>query len=320
MTTKILGTGSALPNRIMRNIDLEQYVETSDEWIRSRTGIGARHIATTETTTSLSVEASKKALEAAGILGEDLDMIIVGTLSGDKATPSTACEVQAELGADKAVAFDINAACSGFLFAIQTAHAYLSIGMCERVLVVGAEVLSKLMDWEDRGTCILFGDGAGAAVLGRGEKGILSMIQGSDGTKGPILYCDGREISNPYFKSEGPLGYITMNGQEVFKFAVRTVPIAINQALEKAGLHKDEIDLYLLHQANVRILEAAAKKLELSLDKFPTNLERVGNMSAASVPVLLDEVVRAGGIKNGDKVVLAGFGAGMTWGVVVLEW
>ncbi|MFI3237006.1 MAG: beta-ketoacyl-ACP synthase III [Lachnospiraceae bacterium] len=320
MTTRILGTGSALPSKIVTNTDLMQIMDTSDEWIRSRTGIGARHIAVAETTTSLSVEAGKKALEAADIEVEKLDMIIVATLSADKVTPSAACEVQAILGAKNAVAFDINAACSGFLFALQTAHAYIQAGMYKHILVIGAEVLSKIMDWEDRGTCVLFGDGAGAALVGMDAVGIRSIVQGSDGSKGPILSCDNRSIINPYTHQVNVNPYVTMNGQEVFKFAVRKVPLCIKEALEKANISKEDIKYFVLHQANMRILEAVAKRLEIGIEKFPTNLQWVGNLSAASVPVLLDEVARGGMLHRGDKILLAGFGGGMTWGATVIEW
>lgn len=321
MKTRICGTGSALPKRIVTNDDLSKIMDTSDEWIKSRTGIGARHIATEETLTDLAFHASHQALEEAGVLPEELDMILAATLSPDNVFPSLSCELQRELGAVHAVAFDINAACSGFLFALQTADAYIKSGRYKNILVVGGEILSKMMDWNDRSTCVLFGDGAGAALV-KGDKdlGILGICQGSDGAKGQALTCENRKINNPYMKNSTDLSYTNMNGQEVYKFAVRTVPKAILEALGEAGLTVSDIDLFVLHQANIRIIESVAKRLKVPMEKFPTNLQECGNISAGSVPVLLDEINRAGRIKKGDKIVLAGFGGGLTWGAAVLEW
>ena len=321
MKTRICGTGSALPRRVVKNEDLSKIMDTSDEWIKSRTGIAARHMAVEETLTSLAAKASMQALKEAGILAEELDMILAGTLSADKLLPSLACELQRELGASKAVAFDINAACSGFLFALQTADVYMKAGQYRNILIVGGEILSKLMDWNDRSTCVLFGDGAGAAVVRPDEEcGILGSIQGSDGARGDVLSCDGRKINNPYVTNGTEPSYVSMNGQEVYKFAVRTVPKAITQAVEKAGLTVEDIDLFVLHQANIRIIESVARRLKVPMEKFPTNLAECGNISAGSVPVLLDDVNRRGLLHRGDKVVLAGFGAGLTWGASVLTW
>lgn len=321
MKTRICGTGSALPKRIVTNDDLSKIMDTSDEWIKSRTGIGARHIATEETLTDLAFHASLQALEEAGVLPEDLDMILAATLSPDNVFPSLSCELQRELGAVNAVAFDINAACSGFLFALQTADAYIKSGRYKNILVVGGEILSKMMDWNDRSTCVLFGDGAGAALVkADSDFGILGISQGSDGAKGQALTCENRKINNPYMKNSTDLSYTNMNGQEVYKFAVRTVPKAIVEALGEAGLTVSDIDLFILHQANIRIIESVAKRLKVPMEKFPTNLQECGNISAGSVPVLLDEINRAGRIKKGDKIVLAGFGGGLTWGAAVLEW
>lgn len=324
MNIKIIGTGSCLPEKIVTNDDLSKIMDTSDEWIKSRTGIETRHLAVEETTTTMSVEASKKAIEKAGIKAEDLDIIIAATISADKVIPGLACEVQSAIGATNAVAFDINAACSGFLFSLNTAAMYLQSGVYKNALVIGAETLSKIVDWEDRSTCVLFGDGAGAAVVTAEESdeksGILSMVQGADGARGEVLSCENRQNNNPYCKGSTVFDYVYMNGQEVYKFAVKTVPEAISKAVEKAGIALEDVDLFILHQANYRIIEAVAKRLKQPIEKFPTNMQECGNISAASVPILLDKVFNHGMIKQGDKIVLAGFGAGLTWGATVLTW
>lgn len=325
MNIKIKGTGSSVPKLRVTNDDLSRLMDTSDEWIKSRTGIEARHLAVDETTTGMSADAALRALEAAGIKAGELDMIIAATVTPDKFFPNLSCEVQSAIGASNAVAFDISAACSGFLFALDTAKMYLESGMYKNALIIGAETLSKLMDWNDRGTCVLFGDGAGAAVIcaeeeGSEKAGILSMVQGTDGARGMALNCDNRPVNHPYAKHEAPLSYVSMNGQEVYKFAVRTVPAAISRAVGEAGLTIDEIDLFLLHQANYRIIESVAKRLHAPMEKFPTNLQEYGNISAGSVPILLDNVRNHGMIKAGDKIVMAGFGAGLTWGATALIW
>jgi 3-oxoacyl-[acyl-carrier-protein] synthase-3 len=261
----------------------------------------------------------------------EVDLIIVATCSPEMLLPCCACQVQDIIGATKATAFDINAACSGFLFALNTAYAYIQMGMYKNALVVGSEVLSKLVDWSDRSTCVLFGDGAGAAFVeavdgdivrenGR-HVGIESMVQGADGTKGMVLSCGERQVSNPYYEDKDEFSpYVYMNGQEVYKFATRQVPACINDALCKANLKADDVDLYVLHQANVRIIESVAKRLKQDISKFPMNLERVGNMSSATIPVLLDELNRGGKINEGDRLVLSGFGAGLTYGASVIVW
>ena len=321
MKSRICGTGSALPGKEVTNDDLSKVLETSDEWIKSRTGICSRHLAVEETLTELTAEAAEKALQQAGIRPEELELIISAPLSADKILPSLSCELQRELGAVNAAAFDINAACSGFLFALQTADAYIKSGQYQKILVTGGEILSKLMDWNDRSTCVLFGDGAGAVVVKADETdGILGSIQGSDGARGDVLSCENRRNNNPYTANEKALSYVYMNGQEVYKFAVRTVPKAICAAVEKAGFQIEEIDLFLIHQANIRIIEAVSKRLGVSMDKFPTNLQKCGNISAGSVPILLDYVNRKGMLHKGDKIVLAGFGAGLSWGASVLTW
>lgn len=320
MAARIIGTGSALPERIVTNLELEAKLDTTDEWIRSRTGIEKRHIAVTETTTSMAVEAAEKALENAGMKGEALDLIIVGTISGDLCFPSTACQVQSALSAANAVAFDLNAACAGFLFGLAIADAYMKSGMAENALVIGAETLSKMMDWNDRSTCVLFGDGAGAAVLKKDTAGMMSMVQGSDGQRGDALVCRNREVNNPFVQNGREIDYTKMDGQAVYRFAVRTVPRAITEALQKAETEADQVKYFLLHQANIRIIEAVAKKMNQPVEKFPTNLQECGNISAGSVPLLLDFINRQGKLTRGDKIVLAGFGGGLTWGAAVLTW
>lgn len=325
MAIKICGTGSFLPAHRVTNDDLSKIMDTSDEWIRTRTGIEARHLVTDETTTSMSVEAAKNAMEQANVSAEEVDLIIAATISQDYVIPTLACEVQREIGAKNAVAFDIGAACSGFLFALNTAYSYLKTGQYQTALILGAETLSKMMDWEDRSTCVLFGDGAGAAIVRNVQEedgiGIESLIQGSDGAKGMVLACKGRPVQNPYVETkEERMSYVTMDGQEVYKFAVRTVPKAIKSAVEKAGVSLDEVDYFVLHQANIRIIESVAKHLHQPIEKFPTNLQECGNISAASVPILLDNINRNGLLKKGNRIVLAGFGAGLTWGAAVLTW
>ena len=320
MPARIIGTGSALPALLVSNRELEKIVDTTDEWIRSRTGIESRHIAVEETTTSMAIEAAKKALQDAKASPEELDLIIVGTISPDHYFPSTACEIQNALGAVNATAFDISAACAGFLFGLGIVDAYMKAGTVRTALVVGAETLSKMMDWNDRSTCVLFGDGAGAAVVRSDESGIMSMVQGSDGARGNALTCEDRRVNNPYKKNDTSLDYTKMNGQEVYKFAVKTVPKSIEEALLKANVKADDVKYFLLHQANLRIIEAVAKRLGQSIEKFPTNLQECGNISAGSVPVLLDHVNREGMLQKGDTIVLAGFGAGLTWGATVLIW
>lgn len=321
MSMKIKGTGRFLPERIATNDDLAKVVDTSDEWISSRTGIRSRHISIGDTTAGMASKAATIALEDAGMEAEELDMIIVATLSADHATPSTACEVQGAIGAKNAVCFDLNAACSGFLFSMATAHAYMEAGMAEKILVIGVETLSKLMDWNDRSTCVLFGDGAGAAVVVKTEGGTkVEIAMGSDGVKGPVLTCGERKLNNCYHTAGKDLDPVAMNGQEVFRFAVKTVPKCVKEVLEKAGKTVDDIDAFLLHQANMRIIESVSKRLKVPMDKFPTNLDHCGNTSSASIPILLDEVNKAGMLKEGDQIVLCGFGGGLTWGAIYLEW
>lgn len=331
MTIKITGTGSALPEKTVTNFDMAKLVETSDEWIRERTGIAERRISTEDTVSTLAARACSNALEMAGRGAEEVDLILVATCSPELLLPCCACQVQSAIGAHNAAAFDLNAACSGFLFALNTAYAYMQTGLYKNALIVGSEVLSKLVDWTDRASCVLFGDGAGAAFLeasdteevcenGR-KAGIEGMVMRSDGTKGAVLSCAERGLSNPYVEKKEEINpYIYMNGQEVYKFATRQVPACIKEALDKSNLTTEDVDLFVLHQANVRIIESVAKRLKSDITKFPMNLDRVGNMSSATIPVLLDDLNRSGKIKKGDRLVLSGFGAGLTYGASILVW
>lgn len=320
MTSRIIGTGSCLPETVVTNDDLSKIMETSDEWITSRTGIRERRLAKEETTASMAAAAAKKAIQDAGLTAQDIDLILVGTITADYVTPSVACEIQAAIGADKAVAFDINAACSGFMFALNTAHAYLQSGLAKTALVLGVETLSKIMDWNDRSTCVLFGDGAGAAVVRADETGLLSFELGSDGAKGMVLSCPDRTNNNPLIETDKQLQYVYMDGQEVYKFAVKIVPDSIQKAVEKAGIGMEDVKYFVLHQANIRILQSVSKRLKIDMDRFPVSLDHCANTSAASVPILLDEMNRKGMLQRGDKIVMSGFGGGLTWGTSVLEW
>lgn len=320
MTARIIGTGSAVPEQIVTNEDLSKIVETSDEWISSRSGIKERRIAKEETTTSLAILAGKRALENAGIASEEIEVIIVATCTPDCFFPNTACQVQEAIGAKHAVAFDLSAACSGFLFALSTAQAYIKGGIYQKALIIGAETMSKMIDWSDRSTCVLFGDGAGAAVVSAEETGVLELVQKSNGAGKGVLSCKARETRNLLNHESETKEYLYMEGQPVFKFAVKTVPECVEEVLKKAEVKKEEIRYYILHQANSRIIQSVAKRLKEPEEKFPMNLSLYGNTSAASIPILLDEMNRNGMLNRGDKLVLSGFGAGLTWGAVLLEW
>ncbi len=320
MAVKILGTGSFLPEKRVTNDDLAQVMDTSDEWISSRTGIRARHISVEETTSSMAVKAAKIALEDAKIAPEELDHIFVATLSADHATPSTACQVQKGIGAENAVCMDLNAACSGFIFGLQTALAYAKAGMGKKMMIIGVETLSKLMDWKDRSTCVLFGDGAGCAIVEADETRKVMIDAGSKGNMGDVLTCEERHLNNLLVKDDSPMQQVAMNGQAVFKFAVRIIPKSIHKVLEAAEVSEEEIKYFVLHQANRRIIEAAAKRLKEPIEKFPINLDQCANTSSATVPILLDEMNKKGMLEPGDKIVLCGFGGGLTWGSVYLEW
>ena len=320
MTTRIVGTGAYVPEQIATNDDLARIVETNDEWIRSRTGIGERRIATTETNSYMAAQAAKQALDQAGIAPEDVDLILLATSSPDYCFPNGACEIQEQIGAVNAAGYDISAACTGFVFALNTAHAFIQAGIYRTALVVGADVLSKLLDWTDRGTCVLFGDGAGAVVVQAADRGVIGVKMHSDGTKGGVLTCGSRTNGNFLLGKKPELGYMTMDGQEVFKFAVKKVPEIIKELLEENRTSLEEIRYFVLHQAEYRIIEAVAKRLKADISKFPANMERYGNTSGGSIPLLLDEMNRKGMLAPGDKIVLSGFGAGLTWGATLVEW
>lgn len=329
MFGKIIGTGSYIPVRAVDNVELGKYVDTSDEWVRERTGIVRRHVMNEETTKEMAACAAKRALKASGLKPQELDMIIVSTLSSDIALPSTACYVQAQLGAVNACCFDLNAACTGFLLAYNTVQTYFAAGVIRTALIIGAEGLSRLVDWTDRGTCILFGDGAGAAVLKEDPAAVFQTVMHADGAGGAALTMQtgwalrqraidatkDLKASDPLFQKET---YIGMDGQAVFKFAVKKVPECINELMQQCALCEEDIDLYLLHQANARMLHSIAKRLHTTMDKIPMNVSEYGNTSSASIPILLDEVVRQKKIKPGNKVIMAGFGAGLTWGATYL--
>jgi len=320
MITGIIGTGSFLPGTTITNQDLSGYMDTSDDWIFSRTGIRERKLAKTETTSSMAIEASIRAMENAGVKADEIDLIIVGTITGDYVTPSTACEVQAGIGAVNAIAFDVNAACSGFMYALNIADAYIKTGTHKTALILGVETLSKIMDWNDRSTCVLFGDGAGACIVREKDKGIMGFDMGSDGKKGLVLACKNRDNNNILVENDKTPGYVKMEGQEVYKFAVTNVPESILKVLDRAGVAADEIKYFVLHQANIRILQSVAKRLQVKEDKFPMNLDHCGNISAGSIPILLDEMNQKGMLQPGDKIIMSGFGGGLTWGSVLLEW
>lgn len=326
MTGVIAGTGSYVPQFILENQKLEQMLDTSDTWISQRTGIKRRHIATCETTTFMAAQAARRALENARVSPEELNLILVSTISPDTVMPGIACGVQKEIGASNAFCFDLSAACSGFLMAYNTANAYMSAGWCKTVLVIGSESLSKLTNWEDRGSCVLFGDGAGAVVVKRKEGEDYIPVSCSDGSLGHALTLQSPYTQNPFMTDnqnqpkEVSDYFMKMKGRQVFEFAVRKVPQIIEEVLKENHLQKKDIDLYVLHQANERILEAVAKRLEEPLEKFPRNMREYGNTSSASIPLLLDELNRGGRLKAGMKLVLAGFGGGLTWGANIVTW
>ncbi len=318
MFSRILGTGSYLPQRLVTNAELAQQVDTSDEWVRSRTGIAQRHIAADdECTSDLALEASRRALEAAGIEAKDLGLIIVATTTPDMIFPSTACILQAKLGARSGAAFDVQAVCSGFVYALATADAMLRGGACHYALVVGAEIYSRILDWNDRGTCVLFGDGAGAVVLAAGDQpGILAQHLHADGAHREILCVPGTVANGAV--SGHP--FVTMEGGAVFRFAVRVLDEVSREVLASAGVGVDQVDWFIPHQANARIIEATGRKLGLGPERCIVTVDRHANTSAASVPLALDLAVRDGRIQSQHHVLLAAVGGGFTWGAVLLKW
>ncbi|WP_100403326.1 beta-ketoacyl-ACP synthase III [Bacillus sp. FJAT-42315] len=308
MNTGILGMGRYVPEKVVTNVDLEKVMDTSDEWIRTRTGIEERRIAGEEESTSdMGVKAAKKAVEQAGIHPEEIDLIVVATVTPDYSFPSVACMIQEKIGAKKAAAMDVSAACAGFMYGIVTAKQFIDTGTYKYVLVVGVEKLSKILDWNDRNTAVLFGDGAGATLLGPVSegRGILSFELGADGAGFKHLYQD---------------QYVQMNGREVFKFAVRQMGESCINVLEKAGLQKEDVDFLLPHQANIRIIEAARQRLDLPTEKVSVTINKYGNTSAASIPLTFVEELEAGKIKDDDLLVMVGFGGGLTWGAIAMRW
>ncbi len=322
-TCQILGSGHAVPHRILTNADLEQMVDTNNEWIVERSGIRQRHIAEPGSSLSdLAATAVNRALESAQTAAQDIDLIIMGTVSGDMKFPAMACLLQEKIGANKAAAFDISAACSGFLYGLHLAKSLMQTCAYQRVLVVAAEMLSSMINWEDRNTCVLFGDGAGAVVLGPStdERGILSTTIHSDGRHSDLLYNPaGSQLVLSAEDLKNNVATIHMQGREVFRHAVSSMTRALNEALEQAGLSAADLDFVIPHQANIRIIEAIAKRFKVPTEKIIINVDRFGNTSAASIPIALDEAIRNGTIKKGDVVGFTTFGAGLTWAASVIR-
>lgn len=317
--------GTYVPEKILTNKDLEQMIDTNDEWIRSRTGIKERRIAAPEQAASdLAIPAAVVALKKAGVAPAEVDLIIVATSTPDMCFPSTACAIQHKLGCTKAGAFDLSAACSGFVYALSVARQFIATGTAKYVLVIASEVFSRVLNWQDRETCILFGDGAGAVVLGAVApgQGIISAHLAADGAGGHLLTlpgCGSRLPLTPDLMKQG-LHYVTMEGKEVFKFAVRVMETGALKALELAGMEKDDLDLIIPHQANSRIIEHVAKKLHFPLEKIMVNVDKYGNTSAASIPLALDDALRQGRIKPGDNILMIAFGGGLTWAATIVKW
>lgn len=322
---RITGTGSYVPEKVLTNLDIEKFLDTNDEWIRSRTGICERHIAADdENTSDLATRAAERALEMAGVDAKDIELIVVGTITGDYPWPATACVVQSNLGAVNAGAFDVSAACSGFLYALSCAVDRIEAGRCKKALVIGAEILTRVIDWEDRNTCVLFGDAAGAVVVeaGEGDRGILSTHLHADGTQLELLYQPGfgTRILPTAENLKNKENYLKMQGNEVFKVAVRSMADVAKIALDANNMSVEDVDLFIPHQANIRILEATAKRIGLKDDQVYINVDRFGNTSGATIPLALDEANRAGRIKEGDILLFDAFGGGFTWASVLLRW
>ena len=321
----ITGWGMAVPEPIMTNDDLAKFVDTNDQWIRERTGIRERRIAKdTDFPSTLAVDASLKALKVANLRPTEIDLIICSTSTPEYIFPATACLIQDQLGASKAGAFDLLAACSGFIYALNMGAQAIRSGSIKSALIIGSETLSRFVNWKDRNTCILFGDGAGAFVLQASERpgGVLSAVMHSDGSGGDLLTLQGGGSHYPASESTLHEGkhFIQMDGKEVFRFATRVMASATLEALDAAGLTIDQIRWVIPHQANIRIIEAAARGLKLPMDRFVVNLDRYGNTSTASIPIAMVEAIEKGQIQNGDKIVMVGFGAGLTWGALAAEW
>ena len=323
MRASIIGTGSYVPSRILKNQDLERMVDTSDEWIISRTGIKERRIVDGETTNDIAEKAAKNALKAAGISPKEIDLIIVGTVTPAMLFPSTACFVQSHIGANRGIpAFDVSAACSGFLYALDVADKYIRAGISKKTLVIGVDIFSNIIDWKDRNTCVLFGDGAGAVVLSaeKGKSGILSTHIHADGHYWKMLYAPLGIASNPFHHKATESPYLKMQGNETFKIAVRTMGEACQEALDHNGLKAEDISLLIPHQANMRIITATAERLGLPKEKVYINLDKYGNTSAGSIPLALDEAVKKGMVKKGDVILFVAFGGGLTWASALVRW
>uniref|UniRef100_A0A7C4AKG9 Beta-ketoacyl-[acyl-carrier-protein] synthase III n=1 Tax=Thermodesulfovibrio aggregans TaxID=86166 RepID=A0A7C4AKG9_9BACT len=325
MKARIISTGSYVPEKVLTNFDLEKMVETSDEWITERTGIKERRIASPEQATSdLAYEASVKALKNAGLNAEDIDLIIVATISPDMLTPSAACILQMKLGAVNAIAFDINAACTGFIYALSVADKFIKTGASKKALVVGAETLSRFTDWTDRTTCVLLADGAGAVILEptKNDDGIQTIDIFSDGTMWDFIHipAGGSRIPVTEEVIKKRLNFLKMRGNDTFKVAVRTLEEVVSTTLKNTGIDSSQLSLLVPHQANIRIIQAMAKRLELPMEKVMININKYGNTSAASIPIALDEANQEGRIKRGDYIILAAFGAGLTWGAALIKW
>ncbi len=324
---RIVGTGSFLPEKVLTNNDLERMIETTDEWITKRTGIKERRIAADEDATSdLAIRASQKAIEAAGITAEDIDMIIVGTSTPDYQIPSTAPVVQHKLGCRKWIpSFDVNSVCSSFAYAMLTANGIFTTMDYEYCLVIGADIYSRIMNWKDRGACIIFGDGAGAMVLKKDKsaKGLLAGVYGVDGSGADLIKLAVGGSRQPWSRKdqyEPDDFYFKMEGRKVYEFTIKVLPQVITDLLSKSKLEANQVDWYVLHQANQRIIESISDLLEVPMDKFIMNIQKVGNTSSASIPIAADEAVREGKIKRGDKVLMLGFGGGLSWGGALIEW
>jgi 3-oxoacyl-[acyl-carrier-protein] synthase-3 len=325
LRSRITGTGSYTPENVLTNFDLEKKVDTTDEWITERTGIKERRtVGDSETTSDLCLEASKRALQAADVKPADIELIIVATMSGDMPMPSTAALLQKKLHAKNAAAFDLNAACSGFLFGLSTADNFIKAGTYKKILLVGADVMSKFIDWQDRSTCVLFGDGAGAVVLesSRGARGVISTHLFTDGNLWDFICLPGGGSQNPPSAKtiKDRLHFVKMKGNETFKVAVRTLEKLVIDTLKLNNLKPSELAMLIPHQANLRIIKATAERLNLPMDKVAVNLDRYGNTSSASIPIALDEVVREGRIKKDDYILLEAFGAGLTWASALIKW
>lgn len=319
--SKIIGIGSYAPQKVLTNFDLEKLVDTNDEWIVSRTGIKQRHIAVNENTSDLATKAAIEALNDSNLKAEDLDYIIVATCTPDKFIPSTACIVQKHIGAKNAAAFDVSAACTGFVYALHLANSLIKGDSANNVLIIGADIFSKIINWEDRSTCVLFGDGAGAAILSKSDEvGLISSKIHSDGEKWEEFVVDALDVRNPFVDKEQNDNYVYMNGGEIFKFAVKAFENSAKEVLDISKISIDEIDYVIPHQANYRIIETISRRLKIPMSKFITNLDEFGNTSAASVPIALYDGVKSGKIKKGDKILLVAFGGGLTWGGTLIEW